>query len=263
MTRNGESMSLVMPEATDRHGSIYYQARTFGMRAPGSRDAPDSVRIVRWNPETGSTDTVAALRQPERRIERSGGNVMMTPIPFGPSDDWAVTWDGDVGVVRGVGFRIEWATFDGERMLGPDIVYDPVVITEEDREDWLASRANPAGGGMFITMEAGGGGGNVRAAPAPRGARMVGPQFAEEDWPEVKPPFPPLAVNATPDGELWVQRHVAHGAPPEYEVYDARGVRIRTIVLQHDSRAVGFGDGVVYVARTDDDDLQWLERYAR
>lgn len=87
MTRDGESMSLVVPEATDRHGSIYYQARSFSMGAPSTDSAPDSTRIVRWNAETGRTDTVAALRQPERRIERSGGNVMMMTIPYGPSDD--------------------------------------------------------------------------------------------------------------------------------------------------------------------------------
>ena len=28
------------------------------------------------------------------------------------------------------------------------------------------------------------------------------------------------------------------------------------------TRLVGFGEGTLYVARTDDDDLQYLERYA-
>jgi hypothetical protein len=263
MTRDGEAMSLVIPEATDRHGNVYYQARSVNVGAPRTNDTPDSVSIVRWNPETGRTDTVAALRQPERRIERSGGNVMMIPLPFAPSDDWAVSWDGDVGVARGVGFRIEWATNAGQHLAGPDIAYVPVAITHDDRDAWIEARANPPGGGMFITIEAGGSGGNVRAAPMPRGARMAGPQVSEEDWPEVKPPFPPSAVAATPEGELWVQRHVTYGARSEYDVFDAKGERIRTVVLPDDGRLVGFGDGVVYVARTDDDDLQWLERYGR
>ncbi len=263
MTHDGESMSLVMPEGTDRDGGIYYQARTFNIGTPGASDEPDSTRIVRWHPETGRTDTVAALRQPERRIQRSGGNVMMMPVPFGTSDDWAVSWNGDVGVARGVGFRIEWSKMHGEKIIGPAIDYEPVVVTQEDREAWLEQRANPPGGGMFISIEAGGGGGNVSTATPPRGARFVGPQVAEEDWPEVKPPFPPSAVSATAEGELWVQRHVTHGTPRAYDVYDAGGERIHTVVLSNDSRVVGFGDGVVYVARTDADDLQWLERYSR
>ena len=92
---------------------------------------------------------------------------------------------------------------------------------------------------------------------------MMGPQVDEEDWPEVKPPFPPSALSSTPEGELWVQRHVAFGAPPAYDVFDENGRRIRTVVLAENSRVIGFGNGVVFVARTDDDDLQWLERYRR
>lgn len=263
MTSDGESMSLVIPEGTDRNGGVFYQARSFGMGAGGPDAEPDSIRIVRWDPETGRTDTVAALREPERRIERGGGNVMMMPIPFAPSDAWAVSWDGNVGVARSVGFRVEWSDMNGAHTVGSEIEYEPIVITQADRDAWLESRANPQGGGMLITMGAGGGGGNVRAAPAPRGARMAGPQVAEEDWPEVKPPFPPSAVSATPEGELWVLRHVASGAAPEYEVFDGGGDLVRTVVLADNSRVIGFGNGVVYVARTDEDDLQLLERYRR
>jgi hypothetical protein len=263
MMRDGESMSLVMPEGTDRNGGIYYQARSFSMGTPeGTNDAPDSNLIVRWEQETGRTDTIAALGQPDRRIERSGGNVMVAPAPFGSSDDWAVSWDGNVGVARGVGFRIEWFNADGKQLVGPNIDYEPIAITQTDRDAWLEERANPPGGGMFISIDAGGGG-NVRAASPPRGARMIGPQVADEDWPDVKPPFPPSAVNATPEGELWVQRHVAHGAPSEYDVYDGTGELIRTVILAENSRIVGFGEDVVYVSRTDELDLQWLERYAR
>ncbi len=263
MTRDGESMRFVLPEAADRHGNVYFQARSFGMGAPGE-DPPDSARVVRWNPETGASDTVAALTTPERKIQRSGGNVMMASIPFSPYDQWAVSWGGDVGVARAAGFRIEWSSVNGELTVGSPIEHQPVAITQDDKDAWLEARASAASGGMFITMEAGGGGGgNVRASSAPSGARMTGPQIADEDWPEVKPPFPPSALSATPEGELWVLRHVAHGAVPEYDVFDGNGDRIRTVVLAENSRIVGFGNGVVYVARTDEDDLQWLERYKR
>jgi len=236
------------------------------MGAGGPGGLPDSILVARWNPETDRTDTVAALKQPERKIQRGGGNVMMMPIPYSPSDAWAVSWDGAVGVARGSGFRIEWTDADGASTIGPEVEYQPLVIGQADKDEWLEARANPAGGGMFITMSAGGGGGgggNVRAAPAPRGARMEGPQVADEDWPEVKPPFPPSAVSATPEGRLWVRRHVSPGAHPEYDVFDGNGFRVGTVVLQESARVVGFGEGVVYVARTDDDDLQWLERYGR
>ncbi len=265
MSRDGESMRLVMPEGTDRHGHVYFQARSFGMGAADPSDAPDSARVVRWNPETGSSDTVAALTTPARKVQRSGGNVMMMSLPFSAYDQWATSWAGDVGVARGNGYRIEWADSDGGLTIGTEIDYQPVAITQADKDAWLESRANPSGGGMFISVDAGGGGGggNVRATPPPRGARMMGPQVDDEDWPEVKPPFPPSAVSATPEGELWVERHVPFGAPPAYDVFNGNGRRIRTVVLAENSRVIGFGNGVVFVARTDDDDLQWLERYRR
>lgn len=263
MSRDGEAMRLVMPEGTDRHGHVYFQARSFGMGAGAPSDTPDSARVVRWNPETGSSDTVAALTTPARKVQRSGGNVMMMSIPFSAYDQWAASWDGDVGVARGTGFRIEWVDSEGELTTGTEHDHQPVTITQADKDAWLESRANPSGGGMFISVDAGGGGGNVRATAPPRGARMMGPQVDEEDWPEVKPPFPPSAVSATPEGELWVQRHVSFGAPPAYDVFDGNGLRIRTVVLAEDSRVIGFGNGVVFVARTDEDDLQWLERYRR
>jgi hypothetical protein len=264
MSQDGESMRLVIPEGTDRHGSVYFQARNFSMGAGAPGGSPDSALVVRWNLESDRTDTVAALKQPERKIERGGGNVMMMEIPFSPSDAWSVSWDGTVGVARGVGFRIEWTDVADAARVGEEIEYQPLGISQADKDAWLEARANPTGGGMFITMSAGsGGGGNVSAAPPPRGARMAGLQVADEDWPEVKPPFPPSAVSATPEGQLWVQRHVALDAPPEYDVFDENGDRVRTVFLATNSRVIGFGSGVVYVARTDEDDLQWLERYGR
>ena len=264
MSQDGEEMRLVIPEGTDRNGCVYFQARNISIGAGGVRASNDSVIIVRWNPETDRTDTVAALGEPERNIQRTGGNTLMMPVPFSPSDAWAVSWDGSVGVARGTGFRIEWTNTDGTRTIGDEIAYEPVEITQADKDAWLEARDNPVGG-MFIAVQGGGGGGSVRTSPTPRGAGAVAitPQVADEDWPEVKPPFPPQAVSATPEGELWVQRHIPHGSPPEYDVYDGHGDRIRTVVLADNSRVIGFGHGVVYVARTDEDDLQWLERYRR
>ncbi len=103
----------------------------------------------------------------------------------------------------------------------------------------------------------------MRAGLPPRGASFAGPQVSDDDWPEVKPPFPPSAVSVTPDGEAWVRRHVAAGGQPEYDVFDGTGRRSRTVVLPQNSEVVGFGAGVVYVARTDQYDLRWLEKYRR
>jgi len=38
---------------------------------------------------------------------------------------------------------------------------------------------------------------------------------------------------------------------------------VKKVSLNPDSRVVGFGKGTVYVARVDQDDLQYLQRYKR
>jgi hypothetical protein len=106
------------------------------------------------------------------------------------------------------------------------------------------------------------GGPGGRNAPAPR----VAPQDASEiEWPETLPPFSGNdAVQMTPEGQVWVQRvKSANDKTPSYDVFDGTGKLVGAVTLRPKSRVAGFGKGTVYVVRTDDDDLQYLERYRR
>ena len=47
------------------------------------------------------------------------------------------------------------------------------------------------------------------------------------------------------------------------QVADVEDLIARKVSLNPNSRVIGFGKGTVYVVRTDDDDLQYLERYKR
>jgi hypothetical protein len=82
-------------------------------------------------------------------------------------------------------------------------------------------------------------------------------------WPETMPAFTgPRSVLATPAGELWVRRaQPAKADGALYDVFDARGQLVRQVALTGRRSVLGFGPGVVFVARTDEDDLQWIERY--
>jgi hypothetical protein len=260
LSQDGDEMRFVMPAGSDGLGNIYFQARSFGMQTPGMTGPPDSAHIARWNLWDNSSDTVVALKSPEMKMQTGGGNVMIAAIPFSPQDDWAVGWDGRVAVARGAEFRVEWIEPDGSIIHSDPVAYDPVRVTQVDRDHWLEARSRPQAG-MFIAID---GGGGARASTAPAGgARFEGPQVDDEDWPEVKPPFPNDAVAVTPEGNMWVRRHVKAGEPPEYDVFDSQGSRSYTIVLPRDSRLAGFGAGVVYVSVNDEFDLQWLQRYDR
>jgi hypothetical protein len=58
-----------------------------------------------------------------------------------------------------------------------------------------------------------------------------------------------------------VRRTAPAGAPPTYDVIDAAGKLVNHVVLPKKTRLVAFGNGVVYLVRMDDDDLQYLGRY--
>ncbi len=83
------------------------------------------------------------------------------------------------------------------------------------------------------------------------------------DWPEVKPAFPPNGVWVTPEGTLWVERHVPAGTPRTYDVFGDHAQLEARVTLPEGRRVVGFGKGTVYLAWNDEFDLQYLERFRR
>ncbi|MGH7711860.1 MAG: hypothetical protein ACREOG_11290, partial [Gemmatimonadaceae bacterium] len=88
------------------------------------------------------------------------------------------------------------------------------------------------------------------------------PPEERNDWPEFLPPFLANAAQVAPNGELWVLQAVASDdVLPTYDVFDASGKLTTRVQLPKRSRVVGFGSGTVYVTRSDEDDLQYLQRY--
>jgi len=82
----------------------------------------------------------------------------------------------------------------------------------------------------------------------------------------VMPPFTERdAVQVTPEGEIWVLRtRAAADRTPTYDIFSNTGQLVGKATLKPNSMVVGFGTGVVYVARQDpEDDLRYLEKYAR
>jgi hypothetical protein len=242
----------------DRQGRLYYQGSRMG-GTPGGRtrvlhDGPeakpaDSVPVIRWDPKSGRLDTMGLVLEPAlaRPAESSSGGrtvIMSRPEPFTPQDEWTVTRDGRVVMLRSGSYRADWRTADGRRGSGPPVTYEKVRVTQADKDRLTkGSRQAVIAGGAKIDM-------------APESA-------SDFKWPAYKPPFQPSSAQATPDGRVWVQRSGADGAAPVYDEFDETGRLVRQIAVAKGSRVVGFGKGVVYVARTDEDDLVYLQKFAR
>ena len=260
--RMGKSLSMLSsigelrnPSGVDRTGRLYFTA--MGGLRPGSDGPPDSVAILGWDRASDAADTLAMLPSPESTVSMrssgGGGGFSLRGIsPLAPRHGWAVDADGRIAVVWPEDYHVEWIDPRGSRHVSPPVRYVPVPVTEEDKKAWAEGMANATGVMMAVGGEGGGGA---------RTIRMPRPDPADMAWPAVKPPFEASEIQFAPDGSLWVERYVKHGAPSAVDVFDREGRLAGQIIYPQGRRFLGFGDGVVYLVRKDADDLEWLERY--
>jgi hypothetical protein len=240
----------ILPRGVDARGRVYFDLA--GIAMPGLEESARTGRapLMRWDRQANRFDTVATVQFPpmpavgpgEVRISMGGG-------AYQPRDDWSVLPDGRIGLARAVDYHVEWLG-GGASAVGPLVKYDAVKVGDDEKNAWadqLASR------GMIVEVE----NGRRRTRRPPR------PDITRMTWPEVMPAFTgSRAVLAAPTGELWVRRaQPAKASGAVYDVFDAAGRRVRQVTLEGNRVVLGFGPGVVFVARTDEDDLQWIERY--
>ena len=250
--------ALIDARASDGRGNLYFQ----GMALPGgpNTDPVDSIPIMRWD-RAQSVDTVAWLPVTDAmrpQVARSG-NAMSVRIggnrAWAQQVQWGVAADGRIALVEPEPYRVTWIQ-GRRRTSGPAVATSPIKVTEADKKEYRdqMARTRP------IMMTFGGPGGRTATPPPPIAASQDDPE-----WPEIKPVFSGRqAVLVSPEGEVWVERLRKAGDPtPLYDVFDGAGRLARQVSLRPQSRVVGFGPGTVYVARSDEDDLQYLGRYRR
>ena len=239
----------------DGAGRIYFQGSAIPDRGrlEGNLALADSVPLFRWD-RRSRIDTVAFLKLPAMTLNTSGnasaGRVMvMRPQPFTPEDAWTVARDGRLAIARVSDFHIEWYSPAKQKTAGPANRFERLRVNEADKEAQRRAMRNPR---VFVSGGPGGG----RAAPPPV-------DLPEPEYPEFKPPFPSRSAWVAPDGNMWLLRSRLGGDPvPTLDVFDGRGTLVGKVTIPKDRRIVGFGANSVYMAKTDSDDLQWLERYS-
>ena len=249
-------MSIILPRAVDGQGRVYFQPPMGGARGGA---LPDSASVVRYTRASSAFDTVGRVKLPEMHTRQSGdaNNQRMSqrPRPFPVQDSWNVGPNGQVALVRGREYRVDWVTADGRVVRGRPVTVTPVPIRDADKREWVAEQAN----GLQVRME------NRNGQMSMSFGRGGNPDQEEEDaiaateWPAAKPPF--SGVWVSPTGEAWVERSVPAGSPRIMDVFDGAGVLKSRVVLPAGRRLVGFGNGVIYLRHSDESDLQHLERY--
>jgi hypothetical protein len=257
MTDSALSKRSFNPTFVDRAGRIY------ALEYTPDGGTWDSARVVRWDRNRGVRDTVtrykATLTPTEKPNEADvvrdrDGRIMgyrpaAVPKLFQSYNDWAVAPDGRVAIVRAAPYQVLLVGTNGTRTTGPAVQFAPVSIGQAEKDEYMAEQKRPglsmsSRNGVITTQY---------VTPRPMG---------DVQWPEVYPPFVYRSTRFASDGTLWVKRHTRAGAPVLYDVFDQAAKLAYQLELPAKRKVVGFGNGVVYLARVDDDDLHYLERYA-
>jgi hypothetical protein len=248
---NGGGLTLLMPTGVDRNGRIYYR---------GGRPGDDSLTVMRFDRRTGQSTQVARIKGPPMNETSSGGEnnrrVAQSPVPLGASDGWAVSPGGRVYIVRAGDYHVDVINADGSRVSGTRVPYTPVRIGTAEKEEFAATMRR--GGALSVSME----NRNGETSLALNRGRPPADAQLGSNFPPTMPPF--AAGDIWVDGRerLWVRRSGAAGSAPLYDVFNERGNLIGSVRFPADRRIAGMGNGTVYVARIDEDDLMYLERYA-
>lgn len=231
--------------------------RVLSRRMPDRRDgvtitdARDSSVLVLVARGTGRADTVARVRNAERRFEierNADGRITRTSMMMaGPlrTEEQAVLFaDGWLAVARLEPFRVDWRAPDGTWTRGAALPVPPIRVDARERAAFLERNAS------------------ANAQPAIPGLPPSQPPSAS-DFPATVPPFPIGAVSQGPAGRLLIRRHrSADVGPSHYLVIDRRGALLGELILPANETIVGAGERTVYVVAKDEDDIQRLRRHA-
>jgi hypothetical protein len=246
----------------DRHGRLFAQTMGFTAGPQGAQFA-DTAPVVRLDLKTKTIDTLTFVRAIAPRMQvsgnaQAGAAIKMSMAAYPLVDEWVVMPDGGVAVVRVSDYHVDWIAPSKTKRAAPPIAYERVRVVEADKVKARADRmkAQDAARRTLSSMKA-------PAGPDGKAVKMPSMTMAEPDeWPAYKPPFSASSVHLAPNGQLWVARlRPAGNDAPLYDVIDANGRVVSRVVLPKKSRVIGFGKGAVYVVRTDEDDLQYLQRF--
>jgi hypothetical protein len=105
---------------------------------------PDSAFVVAIDLDTRKLDTLAAIRIPkiDVQIHQSAEgflsiSTMVNPLPM--TDEWAVMTDGEVAILRGRDYRIDYRQPDGSWTSSPKIPYDWQRLGDDDKQKFVDS----------------------------------------------------------------------------------------------------------------------------
>jgi hypothetical protein len=252
---------------------------TSGGGMPLPPPSPDSAPLIRVDLTTRKVDTVAYMKIPNNKMTVSGtpetGIRMMSEInPMPVIDDYAVTSDGAIALLRGRDYHIDWLKPDGTLSTSPKIPFEwqrldddakvavvdsakkamdaarasgAMNVTAERQAGMVAGMAIAGGGGGGRTIVMGPGGGDGRGGGGP-GMNMTPNFVSPSELPDYRPAFGPGAARPDAEGNIWVRTSKSINGGPVYDIINKKGEVTDRVVIPAGRQIVGFGkDGSVYL----------------
>ena len=155
-----------------------------GGAPPAPPQPPDSALIVAVDLATRKVDTLGSVKIPKVNMQMNRdaeGRMSITrevnPLPV--VDEWAVTSDGKVALVRGRDYHVDWITADG-KASSPKVPFEWQRLSDEDKValiDSVKIQRARQDSAMAAQMRASGGAGAgnmVMTGPNPGAAAEVG-----------------------------------------------------------------------------------------
>jgi hypothetical protein len=224
---------------------------------PGTDTAP----LIRADFDTRTIDSIAfvAVQSAPTRIKTFSPSNELTlkeiQRPLETIDEWAITSDGSIAIVRGHDYHIDWINADGSHTSMPKMPFDWKPITDGMKQrmiDSLSARNDSLaaeGRAGYTPDEAKSFGGIAKVVTAPNGTKFVPVELAFVPLAEIPDYFPPIrtgAVTADMDGNLWIlpatSAQSRHGGPV-YDVVNRTGELVERVELPAGRSIVGFGRG--------------------
>ena len=240
------------PGGADRQGRLYFTIPAWMLERPLPND---TVELAVYDTDTHTTRVLARVQGSRRPSSNYAPTPRVPYVVFAAQDTWTVDGEGRLAIVRDEGYRVQWVG-DGGAVTGPsnDAVRRPVTAADRTAFVRRFLQSSP--------MSGKGEGGGMGATPAEMLSReqvelvVRGSEFAE-----TLPAFAAGDARIDGAGRLWVGLFARVGEPRRYDVFDGRGVRIARVALASDRHIIALGRSHVYVAHTDPDGLQTIERY--
>ncbi len=259
--------------------------------APTMPSVADTMAIVRVNIQSRAVDTVGFIKIPKTNtnMTRSDDGKISISIEVNPLpvvDEWVVTSSGDVALIRGKDYHVDWMSPDGTRKSSPKIAFDWKRLTDEQKVALIdsvkairdrAAAANPGQGNQMAAAfgaALGTGGGAAGAPPVmtlrfetrggPGGApgaggapQIMAPQInyvSPSELPDYQPAFFATSAKPDEDGNIWIRTIPTkpQAGGPVYDVINTEGAVVDRVQIPENRTIVGFGaGGVVYLALRD------------